>query len=170
MKLIQNKTTCVVHVLHVQHNHSFDRYETACGHVLKHVVTNPIYPDRWHKPTCATCLGVFMSNKKGTEKNLAKKAAKKLSSEQIKTVNQAIAEAAKITQSKDRSLALDLICSTFLSTQVGMDVCRFLKEVERQVRMRLIAYDEECNEIVFGGDLIDDLSQRARGNHEADIH
>jgi hypothetical protein len=55
--------------------------------------------------------------------------------------------------------ALDLICSDFLATNASDDdFFGVLRRLEKTSGLRLVAYDKAADAVVFGADLLDELS------------
>lgn len=76
--------------------------------------------------------------------------------DQLANVDQAIQKAMEIAQSDKEGHALDMICVDFLATNGGVDSLQdFLRKVERQTGVNLIAYDKGEDAILFGGELLD---------------
>lgn len=96
-------------------------------------------------------------SKKKDEKLLKKVFA--LYPAQAENVQAALELAKEMAKSDKDGHALDLICTEFLSTNAGApSVEDYLKKVERIVGVRIVALDVENDLVVYGGDVLDELS------------
>lgn len=82
----------------------------------------------------------------------------KLAPPQFENVDRALTKAKEMAESEKPGNALDLMATEFLSTHAGIDTIQeYLRSVEKNAGVRLVAYDEKEDSVIFGGDLINDL-------------
>jgi hypothetical protein len=80
---------------------------------------------------------------------------------QYENVERAIEKAAEMSGSDKEGHNLDLICTEFLGTHAGIDSPpEFLQKIEKDLGLRLVAYDEENDSIAYGSDLVEELERR----------
>ena len=80
---------------------------------------------------------------------------------QMQNVDMALAKSEEISNSDKSGNNLDLICTEFLATNAGIDsVQDHLRQQEKLLGVRLIAYVEESDQVVYGSDLIRDLEKK----------
>jgi len=93
--------------------------------------------------------------------NKAKNKSFKLFPAQMENVDRAIAVAQGMAESDKPGHALDLICTDFLATNGGIETVQdYLKKVEKATGVRLVAYDDGEDAVVYGGKLIQELRDR----------
>jgi hypothetical protein len=81
-----------------------------------------------------------------------------LHTEQLDNVNAAVAKAMEDASSDKEGHALDLICTSYLSLNPGeRDLGSFLSSYEKIFGVKLIAYNEGDDEIVFGEATLDSI-------------
>jgi hypothetical protein len=84
----------------------------------------------------------------------------KLAPLQHENVERALVKAKEMAESEKPGNALDLIATEFMSTNSGIDTIQeYLRAVERNAGVRLVAYDIEEDSVIFGGDLIAELEK-----------
>ena len=79
---------------------------------------------------------------------------------QKKNVDTALEKAQEISGSDKSGNLLDLICTDYLATNAGVDsVQDMLRKQEKNLGVRLVAYDEEHKSVIYGSDLIRELEE-----------
>jgi len=84
--------------------------------------------------------------------------------EQAQNVKSAIERAGQLSQSPVKSHNLDLICQNFLATNDfgkgdrSAEIQKFVRNMERAMKVQMIVYDPSCGEVVFGFDLLKKLA------------
>jgi len=79
--------------------------------------------------------------------------------EQSSNVAAALEKAKALANTDKDGHALDLICSDFLATNAADDdFFGVLRRLEKTSGLRLVAYDKSADAVVFGSDLLDELS------------
>ncbi len=97
------------------------------------------------------------SNDADTERSVKKSFT--LFPDQSSNVELALTKAKQIAQSDKDGHALDMICVDFLSTNAGIDSIQDLfSKIEKQTGVRLVAYDQNEDAIVYGTDLLDAIA------------
>jgi len=85
----------------------------------------------------------------------------KLFGPQRENVDRALEKAGEMSGSDKDGHNLDLICTDFLATNAGVDsVQDVLRKMEKTLGVRLVAYVEEDDSVVYGADLIRDLESK----------
>lgn len=99
---------------------------------------------------------------KGSATDTDEKPARKtftLMGTQKETVDAALKKAKEMGETDKDGNALTLICTDFLSTNQGIDsVTEYLAHIEKATGLQLVAYDPSEEVIVYGDELIDQLS------------
>jgi len=86
------------------------------------------------------------------------KIAFKVFSGQRENIEGAIEKAMLIGETKKPEVGLDLICTEYMNTSVGVEnSADYLAHVEKMTGLRLIAFDGKLSEVLFGADLINHL-------------
>jgi len=81
-------------------------------------------------------------------------------------VDKALEKAMEMGETDKPGHAMDLICTEFLSTNVGIDDLEaYLDKIQKVTGVRLVAFAAEEDEVVFGGELLDEI---AGGDDDAD--
>lgn len=87
----------------------------------------------------------------------------RMDEDQRETVDRALAQAAKVTGSDQRSRNLSLICLDFVAHS-GLDkkgsnpVARYMSRLEQSTGVRIIAVDPETKDVVYGMGALNDLA------------
>lgn len=101
------------------------------------------------------------SEEQSTSKNF------KLFPAQLENVDRALEKAMETSGSDKPGNNLDLICTQYLATEIGIDsIQAHLKAQERLLGVRLVAYSEEEDAIVYGSDLVYDMQEAENKNSE----
>jgi len=88
---------------------------------------------------------------------------------QYDNVETALEKAKDMAESDKPGHLLDLICTEFLATNAGnMTVEDYLGAVERIIGCKVIAYNEETDEVDYGAELVDRLREEAEAAEEAE--
>lgn len=78
---------------------------------------------------------------------------------QKKNVDDALAQAQTVAESDKPGNLLDLICTAYLSSSIGVDnVAEYLEKVERQIGVKLIAYNDRDETLVYGAETLDKIA------------
>lgn len=85
---------------------------------------------------------------------------------QIENVEKAIELAKQQAKSDKDGHALDLICTSFMS-QGGGDTLEVLRRMEKMSGLRFVAYDPNSDSVIYGQDLIDQMSGEAEAGDAA---
>lgn len=81
-----------------------------------------------------------------------------LFSEQMSNVDQALAKAMTLAGSEKEGHALDLICTEYLSQNTGLNTLNeYLKRIESAIGFKVVAFDVNANEVVYGSETLDEL-------------
>lgn len=79
--------------------------------------------------------------------------------DQSANVAAALEKAKKLANTEKDGHALDLICSDFLATNAASDdFFSVVRRLEKSSGMRIVVYDQTEDVVIYGGDLLDELS------------
>jgi len=93
--------------------------------------------------------------------NTLKKFSASLFMPQHENWMRALGKAEEISGSDKQGNNMDLMATDFLATNAGVDNMHdFLRKAEKQLGVRIVAYSEERDELVYGADLIQDLEAK----------
>jgi len=76
---------------------------------------------------------------------------------QKENVEAALALAQESSKSDKDGHNLDLICTEFMANNAGMDADKYLAKVEKLLGVKIVAYQESTESVVFGSKLLDEL-------------
>lgn len=96
------------------------------------------------------------------QKEKPKKKSFSLFPAQEENVDAALEHAKKAAETDKDGHALDLICTDYLATNVGITSLNdYLSKVEKHVGVQLVAWDRGKSAVVYGGELLDELDGKA---------